>query len=488
MTASRAETLARLPPEDRAAALATLTDDDAAALLIDWHRFWARPEQLAPDWQDRYWRWWAIVTGRGWGKNRVQSEWLCDRAEQFAARRARHLIGLLNRTFNAVAALQIRGESGLAEVCARRGHRLHHPPSSLEGAIDVWDEGWQRTDFEVHTADDPDRVRGRNFHTVGADEMAAWRHKQDAEGGTAFSNADLGLRALCPKGLHPQGIVTTTPKPIPIVRELLASGFGPTAITRGHLLDNISNLDPGFVAAILARYEGTRLGAQELAGIMLEDVEGALWRGATIERGRRQVMAAHDRRVVGVDPPGGVHTDCGIVACGRWDRRVTPDPLRRQVDVIEDASLPGQPEVWGAEVVATYHRHGCDAVIGERNYGGEMVRAVIHAIDPNVRYEPVTATRGKKVRAEPVATLYESPPVAGADVEQVGGRVHHIGWFGQLEAEQTTWTDAPEDPSPNRLDALVWAITHLVPVDGIVQARSTAPTAAAGAGYRPRHR
>jgi phage terminase large subunit-like protein len=484
VTASRAETLARLPDDQRAEVLAPLTEDDALALLRAW-AFWARPEQLSPDW---LWRWWAIVTGRGWGKNRCQSEWLCDRAEQFAARRARHLIGLLNRSFNAVHSLQIRGESGLAEVCARRGHRLHHAPTSLEGAIDVWDEGWQRTEFEVHTADDPDRVRGRNFHTVGADEMAAWRHKQDAEGGTAFSNADLGLRALCPRGLQPQGIVTTTPKPIPIVRELLASGYGPTAITHGHMLENAANLDPGFVSAILARYEGTRLGAQEIAGLLLEDVEGALWRGTMIERGRRQTMAEHDKRVVGVDPPGGLHTDCGIVVCGRWARKATPDPLRRQADVLADVSLAGPPEVWAAEAVAAYYQWECDALVGEVNYGGEMVRAVVHAVDPNVRFEMVRATRGKKVRAEPIATYYESAPVAGADAAQVGGRIHHVGYFGMMEAEQTTWTDAPEDPSPNRLDALVWALTFLLPPGELVAARTTNPTSASGAGYRPSHR
>lgn len=476
MTASAAERLADLDPDERMRVVLEMGEDHVAALLASWS-FWARPEQMPPVGS---WRWWAVITGRGWGKNRTASEWTCDRAEQFAAHRHRHTLGLLNRTFNAVHALQIRGESGLGAVCERRGHRLHHAPTSLEGAIDVWDEGWQRTDFEVHTADDPDRVRGRNFHTVQADEMAAWRHRQDSEGGTAFSNADLGLRALCPKGLHPQGMVTTTPKPIRLVKELLASGFGPTAITRGSLLDNRSNLDPGFVGAILGRYEGTRLGAQEIDGVLLEDVEGALWKAATIEALRRNVAAEHDRRVVGVDPPGGLHTECGIVVAGR--HRVNVDPMRRHADVLDDRSLAGPPEAWGAEVVAAFYEWECDKVVAEVNFGGEMVRSTIHAVDPTIKVEMVRASRGKRIRAEPIAVYYDAG--IGKDGKPRQGRVHHIGYFGDLEAEMTTWTDEPGEPSPNRMDALVWAITDLLPPDLIGVATGFQPEGG-GASYQP---
>ena len=261
-----------MEPEARAAYLADLSPDQVDALFKSW-RFWSRPEQRCPDW---LWRWWCIVTGRGYGKNRTGAEWVADRCEQFAAHHHRHTIGLVNRTFGHVRALQITGESGLASVLERRGHRLHHPSTALEGYIEVWDEGWQKSTLEIHTADDPDRARGRNLHTVHADEVAAWRHKTDAQGGTSFINLDLALRSPCPRGLIPQGIVTTTPKPIKLVKDLLAGEYGATAVTRGSMMDNIANLDPAFIAAILHRYAGTRLGAQEIEGQVLEDVEDAL--------------------------------------------------------------------------------------------------------------------------------------------------------------------------------------------------------------------
>lgn len=478
MTLSPVEAIALAPDaeiDDLLADLREMSDADLGALIADW-RFHARPEQLAPT--DVDWRWWLVKAGRGFGKTRTGAEWVVDRAEAFAAAGVPHLIGLLNRSFDQVRSLQIDGESGLRAVCARRGHRLDIAPTSLHGRLLIkTDRGVHESAIEIHTGDDPDRVRGRNFHTLWCDEVAAWRHKVDETGNTAFTNADLGLRALCPPGLDPQGVITTTPKAISLLVDLVAGKWGELVITEGSTFDNLANLHPAFVQSVLRNYVGTRLAAQEIFGRLVVDVEGALWRRSLIDRTRRDLhgqpargsiddLRAHDERVVGVDPPGGLRTECGIIVAGRWS---ADDLLRPHADVIDDLSLAGAPEDWGAEVVRAYHLHGCDSVVAEVNFGGEMVRSTIHAIDPTVPVRMVRASRGKQARAEPVAVLYDA------------NRVHHVGTYGELESEQTTWVPADKNaPSPNRLDALVWAVSYLLPLHdatGLAQVGSpAAPT------------
>lgn len=451
MTASPAQVLAALPEDERLAMIQDLADEEVEALLRDW-RFYARPEQLAPVW---LWRWWVVVTGRGWGKNRTGSEWVVDRCEQFAYHRHEHRIALMNSTFSAVRALQIDGESGLQAVCDRKGYRLEHPSTAIAGdiIIPLSGGGEHVSQFEIHTADVPDRVRGRNLHTAHCDELAAWRHKVDAEGGTAFTNMDLALRSLCPPGMVPQGLVTTTPKPIRLVKDLLAGVYGETAITRGSLFDNAANLAPAFVKAILRTYAGTRLGRQEVHGMVLDDVEGALWTLATIvlHRASLEEVPPLGRPVVAVDPPAEVNRDeCGIVIAAA-SAQPLPDGQRHGY-ILEDASVDGAtPEQWAAQVVRKFHEHNATKVIVEVNNGGDMCRSVIHAVDPNVPVKKVRASDGKKVRAQPISTQYER------------GRWHHVGEFPLLEEQLTTWVPERGMKSPDRLDALVWAATHLLP-------------------------
>lgn len=447
---SPAEVLAALDPEVRRQRLAGFTDDELATLRASWS-FWARPTQHEPEGN---WRWWAIKAGRGWGKNRTGSEWVSDRAERFAARRAHHLIGIANATYSDVRALQLGGVSGLRAVAGRRGHRVDIGTTSVEGRLRVWDEGWQDSIIEVHTADEPDRARGRNFSTVWCDEASKWKQKVDAEGGTAFTNIDLSLRSPCPPGLFPRGIVTMTPRAIKLVRDLVAGEYGDTHITNGSMYANRANLDPSFIRAVIRRYAGTRLGAQEIDGVLLDKVEGALWDGGDIEATRVKapglepddVVAALSRLgidlvsiVVGVDPPGGLRTECGIVVAG-WAR----GPDGPHLYVLDDVSLPGAPEVWAPKVIEVYWAWGADKIVGEKNYGGEMVRDVVVVRDSTVNMGLVNATRGKEVRAEPIAALWNQ------------GRGHMVGGvFGELEGELTTWV--PGDAlSPNRLDAMVW--------------------------------
>lgn len=455
MARSPIEELASLTPDQVDAFLAGHTEAQLKAFWRSW-AFHARPEQLPPDW---LWRWWLILTGRGFGKTRTGAEWVTDRCQLFARHGWPHLIGLMNKTNDDVRSIQLHGESGLGAVCERRGLVLDHTGSSLHGRLGIptetGDTHW--SNIEVHTGMDPDKARGRNFHTVWADELASWKLKVDNLGNTAFTNADFSLRAKCPPGMTPQGIVTTTPKPVPVIRNLVDGEHGPTATTRGSMFDNAANLPASFLQSILKRYGGSRLGAQEIDGALLTDVEGALWTAALIDRWRVKRLAEVPELstvVVGVDPSGSEGGDeCGILAVGMARQR---DELGRpHLYVLEDASVQNRPSVWGPRVVNLCHDipglgRGADVVAVERNFGGLMAIDTIKVRDNHLFVEPVNATVGKRVRAEPVATLYDT------------GQVHHVGYLAELEEQQCTWT--PREPtSPDRLDALVWAVTYLIP-------------------------
>ena len=450
MAQSLVEELAALSPEqaDLVLANAGLTDTEVEAIWREW-AFYARPEQLAPDWA---WRWWVIVTGRGWGKNRTASEYIVDRCEAFAEAGMPHLIGLIGQNNDDVKALQINGISGLREVVRRRGYRWIGAPGTLEPAIGIpRDDGTEHVShIEVHTAMEPEGPRGRNFHTLGIDELAAFKHKVDNVGNTVFTNAELALRGKCPPGMVPQAVITTTPKPVPVIRDLIASKHGPTHVTRGSLFDNYANLPPEFIDAVVGRYEGTRLAQQELYGAIIDSVEGALWTPDLIHRWRAKPdeVPGLVRSCVAVDPSGSDDGDeCGIVGAGLGK----PDGKGRpHLYVVDDESVQNRPEVWAPKAVALYHKMSADAIVAEVNFGAAMVPDIIHLVDPTVPVKEVRASRGKRVRAEPVALLYDQ------------GAAHHVGVFAQLEEQMTYWT--PLDPtSPDRMDALVWAATWLIP-------------------------
>lgn len=454
MADSFLERVADLPREVREEWLASLSEDELEAVLASW-TFHARPEQLPPSWA---WRWWLLLTGRGFGKTRTGAEWVADRCAAFAKLNAPHLVGLMNKTNDDVRSIQLHGESGLGAVCKRRGYVLDHEGSSLHGAIliPMEDGSWHRSELEVHTGMDPDRCRGRNFNTLWPDELASWKFRVDNLGNTAFTNADLSLRAEAP-GLPPQGIITTTPKPITVVRDLLAGEHGPTHVTRGSMMANRANLASSFVLSIHRRYAGTRLGAQEIEGAVLDDVEGALWKASIIEQHRvkrRADVPELAMVVVAVDPSGSDRGDeCGIVVVGLARER---DHVGRQhVYVLEDASVQNRPAVWGPLVLELFDRHEAHAVVAEVNFGAALVTDSMRVRRPGLPVHEVRASTGKRVRAEPVATLYE-PAL---------GQVHHVGYLTELEEQMCTWTPL-EPTSPDRMDALVWGVTYLLP--GIV--------------------
>lgn len=335
-------------------------------------------------------------------------------------------------TFGDARDICIEGESGLQNICER-------------GEIARWNRSLGELEFDngakvkLFSGDQPDRLRGPQHYRMWYDELCAFQYPQ-----RAWDMGMFGLRL----GDAPQAVVTTTPRPLPTLRAIMADSA--TAITRGSTYDNRANLAPAFFEQIVKKYENTRLGRQELNAELIDDVEGALWARNTLENSRSVKCENIRRIVVGVDPKATAEADSetGIIVAGIDDREA--------FFVMDDASINGTPEGWAKQVVSAFNRHKADRVIVETNQGGDMVESTLRAIDANLPITRVTATQGKRTRAEPIAALYEQ------------GRVHHVGMFAQLEDQMCSWL--PGEKSPDRLDALVWALTAL---SGGIRKRAT---------------
>lgn len=420
------ETWPRPAKERLLAALQARAD---AAGYVPWSRL-RRPDQTPPPGS---WYVWLLLGGRGSGKTRTGAETVHD-ATQHTDR-----IALVAPTAADARDVMVEGESGLLAT-ARPGQRPTYEPSKRRV---TWPNGAQAF---AYSADEPDRLRGPQHGYAWCDEVAAWR-RLDA----TWANLEMGLRL----GQDPRIVATTTPRVVPWVRAAVKDPR--YSVVRASTYANLANLAPTFRATVLAKYEGTRLGRQELHAEVLEDVDGALWGQGMIDRER---VAALDhtslaRIVVAIDPAatsGPDSDETGIVVvgvsapgrcpeCGLLERGTGP-----HVFVLDDRSGRYSPDGWANQAVAAYERWGADAVVAETNQGGEMVGAVLRTVDRTVRYRPVTATRGKHTRAEPVAALYEQ------------GKVHHVGTLTALEDQMTTWVPGLSD-SPDRVDALVWGVT-----------------------------
>lgn len=417
---SLAERIALLPARERERLLAGLGTGGLASLLYEW-RFWARPAQVAPEGD---WRIWLLLSGRGFGKTRAGAEWVREQVERHGRRR----IALVGRTAADVRDVMVEGESGVLAVCPP-WNRPEYIPSKrrLE-----WPNGAIAT---MYSADQPDLLRGPQHDAAWCDELAAWRYPD------AFDMLLLGLRL----GDDPRCVVTTTPRPTPVIRRLLADPR--VVVTRGSTYENRANLAPEFVAQVVAQYEGTTLGRQEVYGEVIDDVEGALWHRDLLDRTRvaPDAVPPLSRVVVAVDPAvtaGAQSDETGIVVAG-----VDRSQRLANVYVLADLSGRWSPQGWAERVVAAYREHEADRVVVEVNQGGDLVEAVLRGVDESLPLTKVHASRGKRVRAEPVAALYEQ------------GRVHHVGLFAELEDQLCTWTG--DEESPDRLDALVYAVTAL---------------------------
>lgn len=421
--------LAQLPPAQVKAAMAGLSEADADAIFHDW-TFLARPEQLAPSGE---WDGWLFLAGRGAGKTRSGSEWVRDQVRAGCDR-----IGLLAATAADAREVMVQGESGILSVswvhdrdC--RGNLIGIPDYQPSLRRLTWGNGAVAT---TYSAEEPDRLRGPQHSRLWADELAAWNSGQPQD---AWDMAMLGLRL----GNAPKAMVTTTPRPIPLIRELMRSPRW--VVTKARTDANRANLAATFLSQIVSKYQGTRLGRQELDGELIEEVEGALWTRAMIEQARVDAAPDLARIVVAIDPAistGETSALTGIVAAGLGtDGRGY---------VLRDVSERYSPSAWARRAVALFDELKADRIVAEGNQGGEMVRHTLETVRPNLPIRIVHASRGKQARAEPVSALYEQ------------GRVSHVGAFAELEDQLATWAPLEGNPSPDRLDAMVWALTDLM--------------------------
>lgn len=440
----------QLSPED----LEDLTDEEADVILRTWE-LWARPNQLEPEGD---WTTWLILAGRGFGKTRAGSETVIGWVKKGICKR----LALVAEDSADARDVMVEGESGIL-ACSAPDFMPDYEPSKRRL---TWPNGAVATLF---SAEDYDSLRGPQFDGAWCDELCKWRYAQEA-----WDNLQFGLRL----GDHPRQIVTTTPRPMQLLKDIILRSD--TVITKGHTRENLANLAPPFVKAVIEKYEGTRIGRQELNAELLDDVPGALWTRSLLDRQRVRpqspehpiILPDFQRVVVAVDPPASEKAEAGIV--------VAAIDGQGRGYVLEDASLHATPDEWGRAVVTAYDEWDADMIVYEANQGGDMVASVIRAAARVMREEhirtadfvPVSAvhaTRGKYVRAEPVSQLYEQ------------GKVYHVGFFAELEDQMCEYMpdDVAKKPtkksadgtvtrqaSPDRMDALVWALTSLM-VGGI---------------------
>jgi phage terminase large subunit-like protein len=396
----------------------------------------ARPSQLPPPGN---WNGWLVMAGRGFGKNRMASGWV---HEEVQAKRAGR-IALVGPTAADVRDTIIQGESGLLAT-APSWCRPEYEPSNRKL---TWPNGAFALAF---SAEESDRLRGSQFDLAFADELAAWNNAQDA-----WDMLMFGLRL----GTHPKWLVTTTPRPIKLLKDLLAREGQDVVVTRGSTYENAANLAPSFLAAIRARYENTRLGKQEIFAEMLSSTPGALWSSDMVERANDVGELPDMRRVVvAIDPSGTRGASDGGDSIGIVVGGLGVDGLGY---LLADRTCKLSPDGWGRRAVDAYREFKADRIIAERNFGGAMVEHVIRSIDPNVSYREVTASRGKVARAEPASALYEQ------------GKVRHAHRMPELEDQMLAMTSNGfvGDGSPDRLDAAVWCLHELLgaPEPGIIE-------------------
>lgn len=407
--------------------LTSLSTEEQAQLKWDWN-FWARENQKAPEGE---WNTWLVMAGRGFGKTRMGSEWIRQKAEQNPGCR----IALVAETAADARDVMILGDSGLincdpnltADSWSPTNRRLSWPNGST-----AW----------CYNATEPDQLRGPQHHFAWVDELAKFRYMQET-----WDQLQFGLRL----GVHPQVLVTTTPRPLPLIKKLRADSD--TIVTMGSTLDNQANLAANTIKQLYDRYGGTRLGRQELAGEILDDIPGALWSRESIDNARlRDAPESLERVYVAVDPAVSNtegSDEHGIVVVG----------MARDSDgyakgyVLEDGTVRGSPEEWAKKAISLYRFWSADKIIAEKNQGGDMVLSTLRAVDRSIPVELVHASRGKVVRAEPISALYEQ------------GRVHHVGIFDKLEDQMCMFSidnlRSASNGSPDRVDALVWGLTKL---------------------------
>jgi phage terminase large subunit-like protein len=397
--------------------------------------FMGRPEQQEPEGD---WLIWLILAGRGWGKTRTGAEWLASEilAQPLSPDGSPTEWAIIAETFGDTRVMCVEGPSGLLRVLEKRG--------LVNGEDFTYNKSsWQirfKEGQKVHMfgADNPDAGRGYNLSGVWADEIAKWRY--------SYESWNEGIAPALRIGKQPRAVITTTPKPIKILRDWVSRNDGSVFVTRGSTFDNARNLSRAALTELKARYAGTRTGRQELYGELLEDTEGALFTRKLIDEARIETAPQMFRVATAIDPAvtsGDESDETGIITAG-----VNMVKGLTHFYIMGDDSLKQTPDAWGKKAIEAFRTHKADLIVAETNNGGDMIPHLILGIDPSVPVKKVHASKGKKARAEPISSLYEQ------------GRVHHIGYFPALEDQMVTWTPDSGN-SPDRLDALVWALTEL---------------------------
>ncbi len=395
-----------------------------------WYEHGARPSQVPPEGD---WSTWLILAGRGWGKTRTAVEWALMKARTMPGSRG----AIVAATSADARDVLVEGESGFLNVAQGSDLPTYEPSKRRL----TWANGSQAT---LYTAEKPRQLRGPQHHWFVADELAAWQYPE------TWDMLMFGLRL----GEHPQGIVATTPRPTKIVRELIKSQF--THLTTGSTYENRDNLAPSFFTQIISKYEGTRLGRQELNAELLEDTPGAIFNRDNLDEYRINVAPKLAKLVVAVDPAATATEDSdetGIIVAGS-----TPE---KHGYILHDGTMKDSPSAWGKRVVQLHDSHMADCVVVETNNGGDMLELVIRTAAEAMRrsgerptsqivIRKVHASRGKYTRAEPVSALYDQ------------GRVHHVGVQAKLEDQMCSFVPGELDGPDDRLDAMVWAITYLL--------------------------
>jgi phage terminase large subunit-like protein len=423
-----ASLLRDLPDEEVAKLLKELGPKKAAELQHDWG-FWARPEQLEPEGD---WNIWVALAGRGWGKTRAGAEWVRHRI-----RSGDKIVHCVAPTKGDVRRVMVEGDSGLLNVCwegdkTYRGKHIGFPVWSPTNNSLTWENGAKAVFF---SAEDPERLRGPQAYSAWCDELCAWRNAQDT-----WDMMMFGLRL----GRHPKVFVTTTPKTTKLIRNILNDDK--TTVSKGSTYDNAANLADTFLDAVRKTYEGTRLGRQELYAEILDEASGALWNRTLLAKCEveKDEVPQLSRIVVAIDPAVTANAESdmtGIVVAGI--------DVNGIAYVLEDHTGQYTPQQWASKAVQLYRDHMADRIVAERNQGGDMVRHTLHTEDETLPVKLVHASRGKMARAEPVSALYEQ------------GKVKHVRGLNDLEDQLVQWEPLGSIGSPDRLDALVWAITEL---------------------------
>lgn len=413
------------PRQQQETFLNDLTDDEAEQLLYHWE-FWAREGQLPPK---GVWDIWLVNAGRGFGKTRIGAEWTIARAKVLGKGGR---IALVGETAADVRKVMVLGESGIIENSPPWFMPIYNPSNRLL----TWPNGCIA---ETYSAEKPDQLRGPQHHAGWADEIAKWQYID------AWDQLTFGMRL----GKHPQVVATTTPRPIKIVKDLLSDPN--CKVTKGTTYDNKENLAPTFLNRVIKKYEGTRLGRQELNAEMLDDNPYALWKRSEIDANRQpNAIIEFKRIVVAVDPPttsGEDADECGIIVAGI-------DQYNNGYVIADRTIAHATPKEWALEAIKAYYEFNCDRLVAEVNQGGEMVETIVRMLDESISYRGVYASHAKVTRAEPVSALYEQR------------RISHLGFFAYLE-DQMCEFDQDFDKekmgySPDRVDALVWAFFDLM--------------------------